>query len=598
MKKKIVSLCAAFAITVMSVMPAHAVDNYAALRDVITGYAASVGAFQDGLNVDLDVLTNMERARTGGTYTDETGAVVAYVPTSSPTAKFDYKTTMKMDRVRGAMTTYWLGALLAIDDHEERVPGSRASLLDTLNNVPVTGGFTVDVIYPDSVTLPVSVLTGSNMQGFTQLVPDGRGYREQPISGIFKEISREELANTPAAGQKTFRIKIEVKDVAGTGVLRGEELNANLNTYLGDIVLTCKELAVRGIGTHNIKGTVNGYTNIGGTYEDYSYSDFEINSVTDQIALVEYEAVQGENSYDAAGQAIEEEVILATPTPIPTTPPGGGGGGGGAGGGGGPSGYLPGAGGGPVNVPTPSPVPGGELIPADPETDVVLNKDDHYAYIIGYPEGDVRPSGNITRAEVATIFFRIMGDESRDKYATSKNNYPDVNREDWYNNAISTVTAAGIVNGYLEDGTFRPQDAISRAEFATMAARFISAKYRGEDLFSDISGHWASKYINRACKYGWINGYGDGTFAPDKKITRAEAMTLVNTVLGRKTHPDKMHRDMVAWVDNVYGMWYYAAVQEATNPHTYVRDEIGDEVWTGVMPNRDWEALEDIPFEN
>lgn len=582
MKKKLISLCAAFALTTMSVLPAQA----ASLKDVIADFAESVDGRYSGLDIELKVDTNMERAHADGTYTDEMGAVVAYVPANAATAKFDYKTTMSMDVVRGAMKTYWAGAKFAINDHDQAYPGTKAALLQELEEVPVTGGFTVDVIYPNTVTLPYAAVNGSNMEGFTQLVPDGEGYIEQPISTIFTEVSREVLAGVPAADQNTLRITIQVTDADRTGVLKGGDLYENLDTYLGDIVLTCEDLVANGIGIHMIKGTVNGYTNIGGTTTNYSYSDFETNSITDQIALVEYKAVQGENGYDVVEADIEEEVILATPTPKPSDDGSISGG------------TLPGAGGGPIVTPTPVPTPGeGTLIPADPETDVELNKDDHYAYIIGYPEGDVRPQGNITRAEVATIFFRIMGDVSRDKYATSQNDYSDVELGDWYNNAISTATAAGIVKGY-EDGTFRPDNAITRAEFATIAARFISAKYEGGNMFTDIDEHWAMEYINRACKYGWVNGYGDGTFIPDKNITRAEAMTLVNTVLGRKTDPDKMHEDMVDWVDNVYGEWYYAAVQEATNPHTYTRDEDGVETWTAVMENRDWKALEDAVFGN
>ncbi|MBQ5673880.1 MAG: S-layer homology domain-containing protein, partial [Lachnospiraceae bacterium] len=210
------------------------------------------------------------------------------------------------------------------------------------------------------------------------------------------------------------------------------------------------------------------------------------------------------------------------------------------------------------------------------------------------PEGDVRPENNITRAEVATIFFRIMGDESRDKYASSENVYTDVNAGDWYNNAISTVSNAGIVNGY-EDGTFKPDAPIKRSEFATIAARFIGGKYQGDDRFSDIAGHWAAEYINRASKYGWINGYEDGTFKPDRDITRAEAMTLVNSVLTRGTEARNMHEDMVIWTDNTEDKWYYEEVQEATNAHNYTKEN-NVETWTEMRENRDWKALEIATF--
>ena len=226
----------------------------------------------------------------------------------------------------------------------------------------------------------------------------------------------------------------------------------------------------------------------------------------------------------------------------------------------------------------------------------MLNGDDHYAYIIGYPEGDVRPSGNITRAEVATIFFRMLTDEARSKYWTSKNSYSDVPEESWYDNAISTATNAGIVKGYL-DGSFAPNAPITRAEFAAIAARFDSGTYTGDDYFSDIADHWANEYINRAAQRGWVNGYEDGTFKPDQTITRAEAMTLVNNVLNRKPgSADKLANGMIEWVDNSdKSAWYYLAVQEATNSHEYDRDDDDSyEQWTNMLPVRDWEAFEKI----
>ena len=224
-----------------------------------------------------------------------------------------------------------------------------------------------------------------------------------------------------------------------------------------------------------------------------------------------------------------------------------------------------------------------------------LNTEDHYAYIVGYSEdGTVRPNANITRAEVATIFFRLLTDEARDQFWSTSNNFTDVAADAWYNNAISTMVNAGIIQGY-EDGTFRPNNNITRAEFAAIASRFMSSGYDvEEDLFTDIANHWARQNINDAAMTKWINGYPDGTFLPDKAITRAEAVTLVNNVLQRKPDADHLLDSMIKWPDNMdTSAWYYEAIQEATNSHDYDLFEGAEyEIWTSLLENRDWAALE------
>lgn len=241
--------------------------------------------------------------------------------------------------------------------------------------------------------------------------------------------------------------------------------------------------------------------------------------------------------------------------------------------------------------------------PVDPGTDIEdpdvpladlpgLNTKDHYAYIAGYPDGTVQPNGNITRAEVATIFFRLFTEEYRNTYWSVSAPFADVEATDWFNTEVATVASAGVVNGY-PDGTFLPNNNITRAEFATIAARFLTEEYVGPDLFTDVSGHWAQEYINRAANAGWINGYPDGSFHPDAYITRAEAMTLVNNMLGRMPHEDHLLAGMKLWVDNPSTMWYYEAVQEATNGHDYDWAEDNSyEIWTSLTPDPDWEALE------
>lgn len=232
-------------------------------------------------------------------------------------------------------------------------------------------------------------------------------------------------------------------------------------------------------------------------------------------------------------------------------------------------------------------------VPLGPGPD--LNTTDHFAYIIGRDDGLVHPMASITRAEVATIFFRMLTDESRTMFWSSSNNYVDANSNDWFNNAASTLTKAEIITG-KPGGLFDPDAPITRAEFATIAVRFFGGTYEGEDIFPDIAGHWANQYINRAAVLGIIEGRGDGTFDPDAYITRAEAMTIVNRTLGRAPSAEHMLPDMITWPDNMdTSTWYYAAVQEATNSHDFELIEVNGtqvESWTVLQPVRDWAALE------
>jgi uncharacterized repeat protein (TIGR02543 family) len=223
-----------------------------------------------------------------------------------------------------------------------------------------------------------------------------------------------------------------------------------------------------------------------------------------------------------------------------------------------------------------------------------LNGKDHYAYIIGYGNNDVRPQNNITRAEVATIFFRLLTDETREANMTKSNSYNDVKDGDWFCCAVSTLSKMGIIKGY-EDGSFKPNDPISRAEFAAIAARFDPDGDKTPASFFDVTSHWAKDEISIAANHGWIKGYEDGSFKPDQKITRAETMTLVNRVLNRLPEAkDDLHKDMKTWVDNMdETAWYYLAVQEATNSH-YFKNKTSTkfEQWTDLRDTRDWSELE------
>lgn len=222
----------------------------------------------------------------------------------------------------------------------------------------------------------------------------------------------------------------------------------------------------------------------------------------------------------------------------------------------------------------------------------MLNDTDHFAYVIGYKDGLVKPYGLITRAETTTIFFRLLKDSVRDSSLLTSSTYTDVPDNYWANTAISTMTGLGIVQG-RSTTTFDPQSPITRAQFAAICARFDTGTSSGTQIFSDISGHWAEKYIQRAAELGWIKGFEDGTFRPDTYITRAQAMTMINRVLNRIPEEESdLLTGMNVWPDCNPGDWFYLAVQEATNSHAFKHKAGNYETWIGMSQNPDWTRYE------
>ena len=270
--------------------------------------------------------------------------------------------------------------------------------------------------------------------------------------------------------------------------------------------------------------------------------------------------------------------------------------------------------------PPPAPGPGGDtpippaVMAPTPTPAVIIDNgppagpifiSDHVAYIIGYEDGTVRPERNVTRAEVATVFYRLLTEAMRKSNWSVDNSFPDVEQGIWYNIAVSVNSMMGVIRGY-PDGSFRPDNSITRAELAAIAARFARAMaMRGDNevSFNDISGHWAEADIRHAAIIGWVRGYPDGSFRPDQPITRAEFITLVNNVLGRipESEEDLLSGDMAVWSDNADAdAWYYIAIQEATNSHLYsYKDgktvpgmQFEYESWTAMQQNWDWIQLE------
>ena len=219
----------------------------------------------------------------------------------------------------------------------------------------------------------------------------------------------------------------------------------------------------------------------------------------------------------------------------------------------------------------------------------MLNGEDHYAYLLGYEDGTVRPNGSISRAEVATVLFRLLKDDVRMQNLTKDNAYSDVSVTAWYAAAVSTLSKMGVISGY-PDGTFRPNAPITRAEFAAMIARFDETAKAVDTPFTDISGHWAENEISKAYDNGWIKGSSKTVFCPESNLTRAETATLLNRVLHRLPEKESdLLANQIAWPDNPETFWGYLAIQEATNSHEYERKADGvHETQTAKRENRDW----------
>lgn len=223
----------------------------------------------------------------------------------------------------------------------------------------------------------------------------------------------------------------------------------------------------------------------------------------------------------------------------------------------------------------------------------MLNGDDHFAYIIGFPDGTVRPLDKISRSEVAAIFFRLLNSDVREQNFTAASSFTDVQPGDWYNAPVATMAALGVIRGRSAED-FDPNAFITRAEFAAICARFDVNLMASESSFTDISGHWAEAEIRKAAAQGWVMGYPDGTFRPDHLITRAEAMTMINRVLCRiPEETGDLLSGMNKWPDNADpDAWYYLAVQEATNSHDFNSKGEIYEHWTKLTDVPDWASYE------
>ena len=500
------------------------------------------------------------------------------------------KATIDMDEVRSAFTT-WYNTALAYSGDVAAVQG-----------VPVTGEFYVALEYPKGVTLPDEVFDIDDMSDFNDATND-----------LFVANGDREYENENAHGNQELKIPFKVKDSVTVGTIYSytDPADSSLK-YFPDMEITVDGVSATTKGApHKLYGYLNGDVDVaynGNGWNIDSQIHFEQSEVPE--AIIKFGNSNNNNSLNGGGTVTsknytlsfesnggaacnsasykEGSVITAAMLPVPER-----------------EGYT--FAGWYLDAEltekadtitmnknvtlyaawTAKEAPGGEYVPE------MLNGADHFAYVIGYPDGTIQPNGSITRAEVATIFFRLLKDDIREQYLTYENPYVDVQEGAWYNGAISTLTALGVVNG--KDGEIlAPNADITRGEFAAIVSRFAEKSAEIAHDFDDVDGHWAEKDIYKAAAFGWIKGYEDNTFRPDMEITRAETMVLINRVLGRVPESTSdLLDDMAKWTDNSNeNTWFYIAIQEATNSHDYDRKENGYEAWTKLNENRDWSTYE------
>ncbi len=545
----------------------------------------------------VSVGANIELRAAGGSYDD--GPVSATYSSVSAIPKYDFKATLDMTNVKNAFNYYFSDALFSKLLGENSTELSNFVDINALKpHLYVTGSMTVTINVPAGITVNDAFLATKEMNGF----------------GGSKDIHEETTVERKVDSGKII-ITTQVKDPtdASKKYVKGETLynGGNLDAYLGEIYLECTDNIINSFGTHTISGKVEGETYI---YLDRDMDGQDITNNDNKLGLIKYKTDE-----------VSETITVSQ------TPSYGGGGGG--------------------SVPKPSvtidfsvngdktlvePVTGkngkvtvnlDEIIPPakpgyivdmhwyeDPahtkpvsgEYTATKNTtlytyyingrvpsafvEDHHGYIQGYPDGEVKPNKNVSREEVAALLYRLLKEDVRESLRNNENYFSDVEESRWSHSEIATMVKGGYIKGY-DDGTFRPGQFITRAEFATLITRFIDPDMlpAADSTFSDISGHWAEEYIIKAVDYMLITGYTDGTFKPDKYITRAEAVTILNRILVRYVGKEGLHEDAKHWPDNNESDWYYYNILEATNSHEHIRLEDGyTEDWHEHNESTDW----------
>lgn len=509
---------------------------------------------------------------------------------TEPFPKFDYLCTLDMENVREKFNFYY-ESWDSLADYADMDDERKAGIVARIEDLKVTGEFTIEITYPKSLEIPEKFLESGKMAGF-----------DDNAKLIFGDDERSVIK-----GDNNNTIQIVVKVVGEEengrpGYVLGKDLKDNVDSYLSDLTLSFENVKTTKYGTFNVTGKMTGFTLAEEDESDNVFLkvDYKTNPEKATARCTVKEVVSGDShiggsdnhrvSFEADGI---EDIVLPVRVEkntelnleliqLPYR-----------------DGYI--FDGWYTDKELTNKVVEGMFIDGDvklygqwvkaPNTKN-LNDSEHFAYVIGYPEGDVRPENFISREEITTIFFRLMKDEERNAIMLKTNEFSDITADRWSNTAISTMENGGYVSGY-PDGDFRPEDFITRAEFATIAARLEGKSDAVLYGFADVKNHWAKDYIASAAASGWITGYEDGTFRPENYITRAEAMAIINRMLNRFVKADGLHSDAVLWPDNDEAKWYYYAVEEATNTHEYERAENAVyETWTSVLPNRDWTEFE------
>lgn len=594
MMKKIMAVVLTVAM-VLSMGTVAFADDPVTIKEAIYAYGADHGLSGDALTAwltrSIDVEVDVEVRESGTTQWKESLTVSERNTGSIPT--FDFKATVDMTAVKTAFEDYVAAARRAIG---VKGGANADALLAQLDVMPVSGQFTINVVVPEGVTIPASVINGSNMEGFND-----------EAKALFHEIDRDYDATN-----RTLTVLI---GVGGTGTAsQYSATETELETLLGeDLVLECENVQIADFGTYQVKGKFAGETLI-------DKALYDVNS-TDHLVKIKYVSTPMEDGNNP--DETEAPYASATVTARRTT----------GGGGSATSGQnnievsfivdgivinsLKGENSVTVDLTKVAPeeregfefvgwyldealtqkAPDSLVVTADTKIyakwkvkgSSALVTDDHFAYIKGYTDGTVRPNNPILREEVAAIFYRLLTDEARELIYSEVAPFADVPSSKWSVKAIATLANGGYITG-RSDGTFAPDANITRAEFATIAARF-SGDAEGADVsLSDISGHWAKKYIEVCVANGWITGYKDGTFKPDQNITRAEAMAIVNRMLGRAVDEagiEAVKSDINMFPDNIENSWCYYIVIEATNAHDFTREDgVTNETWTEITETK------------
>ncbi len=542
----------------------------------------SIFAAKDIPADEVKVPATMQVRKDGTDDAWATSGSLLMLKTAEMSNPVDYHTVLNTSPIKNTIIEWYeYGESLIAD-----IAGTNTTLKDRLtsyfNTFPVTGEFTVTITFP-------AQLSGEELdKHLIENRNDMYGFNEE-AKVLFEETGR---TVTTDGTDKILTIKIAIKDVEDDGVpgIMEQKLYDGVKngTYLNELTYTVENVIPGAFtGSLTVKGVMEGDTTfqIGTSATDSDTVRF----YTDEVRATLRKVTSGGPStgdedykitFNIDGKTDEIDPIYtkgnykAEKLPYPSKP-----------------GYT--FQGWYWDSALTDKVEGTFKV----DRDIILYghwvsntllTDDHFAYIIGYPDETVRPLRNITREESTMIFYRLLRDEVRDGIFTLENDFNDILPERWSNSALSTMSNGGYVVG-RPNGSFDPEAPITRAEFATMAVRFASLTDTSGVSFTDIEGHWAEQYILKAAKEGWIKGYPDGSFKPDAYITRAEAMTLVNNVLMRHVNKEGLHANTRLWIDMTGDEWYYYIVLEATNSHDFKRQSDGyNETWTEILPNKTW----------